>query len=101
MSFLPVKFTLKEDWQDNGNFDKSVRLVQLAGYLIFVLALLFGKVFNDGVHWTEVLGSILVIAGLVWSTGLVAKFEFAEGEKTMYNTIFWVACVLGGMLLIW
>lgn len=99
IKFLPNKFTLKEDWKDNGDYDKSVGLIQKGLFAIILLVVLFKKVFHDGVQANEILGFSMLTAGALWASGLI-KLEIVEGEKTMFNTLILIALSAAGALIL-
>jgi hypothetical protein len=93
--FLPQKFTLKNDWVDGGDYDKSIALIH-RGLLAFVLlTVLFTKVFGNGATIREVIGFAFLTASCAWAAGLFRVYV-VEGEKTMINTWIWLGGLLAG-----
>lgn len=99
IKFLPQKFTLKDDWKDGGDYEKSIGLIHKSLFAIILLVVLFSKVFKDGVQGNELLGFVMMAGGAAWAAGLI-KFEIVEGEKTMFNTIIWGALMLAGAFIL-
>jgi hypothetical protein len=95
IDLFPKKFTLKNDWVDGGDYDKSIGLIH-KGLLAFVLlTVLFTTVFSNGATVREVIGFIVLTAACWWCAGF-SKVYFVEGEKTMVNTWIWLGGLLAG-----
>lgn len=95
-----MRFTLREDWKDGGDSDKTAGIIQMVIFAIILLVVLFAKVFKGGVHFLEIVGFVVLSASLVFASGIL-KLEIVEGEKTMWNTVLWLGGALAGAGLMW
>jgi hypothetical protein len=85
---------------DNKDGGKDEKIAWTIVYAIFALvsAFVFYYVFQNGVKFLEIVGSVLWIGGLLWMAGLGKKF-YRKNEWT--NVAIAIAAVTLGAILIW
>lgn len=94
-----MRFTLREDWKDGGDSDKTASLIQLLLFAIIAIVVLASKVFKNGVTANEVVGFVVLVVAMLFASGLL-KLEFVEGEKTAWNTVIWLGGALVGAVIL-
>jgi hypothetical protein len=99
LKFLPKKFTLKNDWKDGGDYDKSMNLILVGIFAGILLSILFAKVFAHGVGVRELLGFVILTAWCGWVAGFI-KFDIVETQKSLWNVVIGAGVALAGLLLI-